>query len=38
MKLQPFLTATLILAAGAWLASEVNAATLFSRGANVELL
>ena len=33
MKLQPFLTATLILAAGAWSASEVNAATLFSRGA-----
>ena len=33
MKLKPFLTATLILGAGAWLASEVNAATLFSRGA-----
>ena len=33
MKLHPFLTATLILAAGAWLASDVNAATLFSRGA-----
>ena len=32
MKLHPFLTATLILAAGAWLASDVNAATLFSRG------
>ena len=33
MKLKPFSTATLILVAGAWLASEVNAATLFSRGA-----
>ena len=33
MKLKPFSTATLVLVAGAWLASEANAATLFSRGA-----
>ena len=33
MKLKPFSMATLVLVAGAWLASEVNAATLFSRGA-----